>query len=124
MEKALESGSNNKALDTCKWLLGLSVIGGTIALNSIYGEYPLLYRVLCMIVAFAVAAGILSFTEKGASFIQLVKEARLEARKIVWPDRQDTLRTTLFVLVVVMIFSVILWILDNFLGWLVSSLIG
>ena len=124
MEKAADSSDQNKTFDLIKWLVGLSIIGCSIAANSIYNEEPLLYRVLFILAAFIISMLLISTTVKGSSFVQLVKDARIEARKIVWPERQDTLRTTLFVLIVVSISSIILWVLDMALGKLVSGLIG
>ena len=54
----------------------------------------------------------------------LIKEARSEIRRVVWPTNNETTQTTLVVLVMVFIFSLILWGLDSLLSWLVSSLIG
>ena len=63
-------------------------------------------------------------TEKGNTAWNLIKEARSEIRRVVWPTNNETTQTTLVVLVMVFIFSLILWGLDSLLSWLVSSLIG
>ena len=54
----------------------------------------------------------------------LLKEARSEIRRVVWPSNQETTQTTLVVLVLIVIFALILWGLDSLLGWIVSSVIG
>jgi len=124
MEKTAEASGQSKTLDTLKWIVGIGVISGAIIANSIYSQQPVFYRVLFVVVAFLVAFSVMSTTEKGRSFVQLVKDSRLELRKIVWPDRQDTLRTTLFVFIVVCISSIFLWAVDMALGAIVSRLIG
>ena len=111
-------------LDTLKWILGLGVVIAAVLANARFGELELLYRVLGVLCAFILAAGILATTKKGAALVDLIKESRVELRKVVWPSRQDTTRTTFFVLIVVCIASVILWLLDIFLGWVISSIIG
>jgi len=84
----------------------------------------LLYRVIGLIVLAALAFVIVIQTQKGEAAWSLVKEARSEARRVVWPKRQETVQTTLIVLVLVIIFALILWLLDSGLSWLVSAVIG
>ena len=54
----------------------------------------------------------------------LIKDARGEIRRVVWPTWEETTQTTMIVLVLVLIFALILWALDSLLSWLVSSVIG
>jgi len=54
----------------------------------------------------------------------LLKEARIEIRKVVWPTRPETIQTTLIVVAVVLVMALILWGLDTFLGWIISQFIG
>ena len=63
-------------------------------------------------------------TSKGRSFFVLLKEARVEIRKVVWPTRQETTQTTLIVVAVVLVMALLLWGLDSLLGWLVSMVVG
>jgi preprotein translocase subunit SecE len=52
----------------------------------------------------------------GRNFWQFVLESRVELRKVFWPNRQETLTTTLVVLVFVVIASVFFWLLDLLLA--------
>ena len=81
-------------------------------------------RVLGVLIAGAAAFVIAVKTEKGNAAWNLIKEARSEIRRVVWPTNNETTQTTLVVLVMVFIFSLILWGLDSLLSWSVSSLIG
>jgi preprotein translocase subunit SecE len=110
--------------DTLKWLVvALLVVAGVVG-NQYFSAEPILYRVLALLVL-AVAAGYVSLqTAKGRSFFTLLKEARTEIRKVVWPTRQETTQTTLIVLAVVMVMALLLWGLDSLLGWLVSLIVG
>ena len=111
-------------LDGLKWVVVLALVSAAVVGNSYYGEEPLLYRVLAILAAAILAAWVGSLTAKGRAFVELLKEARVETRKVVWPTRQETLQTTMVVVVVVLIAALILWGLDTLLGWIVSSLIG
>jgi len=53
-----------------------------------------------------------------------VLESKQEVRKVVWPTREETFRTTLLVFGMVFIVGLILWLLDMFLFWGVRLLTG
>jgi preprotein translocase subunit SecE len=63
-------------------------------------------------------------TAKGQAFLQLLKDANIERRKVVWPTRQETTQTTMIVVAVVVVVGLALWGLDTLLGWLVKLLVG
>ena len=63
-------------------------------------------------------------TEQGRAFNQLRKDAAIELRKVVWPTRQETVQTTLIVLVFVVIVALILFFMDWVLNSLISWVIG
>ncbi len=47
--------------------------------------------------------------------VTFVREAKEELRKVTWPDRDEVTSFTIVVVVAVLIVSVFLWIIDNFL---------
>ena len=55
---------------------------------------------------------------------EFARQVRAEASKVVWPTRQETMQTTLMVIVVVLILSVFIWALDVVLAWAVRMLTG
>ncbi|PVZ08742.1 MULTISPECIES: preprotein translocase subunit SecE [unclassified Pseudomonas] len=110
--------------DLLKWLVVVALVVVGVVGNQYFAGAPLLYRVLGLIVIAAVAAFVALQTGKGKSFFTLVKEARTEIRKVVWPTRQETTQTTLIVVAVVLIMALLLWGLDSLLGWLVSLIVG
>ena len=89
------------------------VLGGGVFGNWYYQSEPLLYRVIALIVLAALAVVVALQTEKGRSTWALMKESRAEIRRVVWPKREETVQTTLIVLVLVLIFALILWLLDT-----------
>lgn len=112
------------SLDWLKWGLVGSIVALAVYANWYYQEQSLFLRVLGVLIAGAAAFVIAVKTEKGNAAWNLIKEARSEIRRVVWPTNNETTQTTLVVLVMVFIFSLILWGLDSLLSWLVSSLIG
>ena len=112
------------SLDWLKWGLVGIIVALAVYANWYYQEQSLFLRVLGVLIAGAAAFVIAVKTEKGNAAWNLIKEARSEIRRVVWPTNNETTQTTLVVLVMVFIFSLILWGLDSLLSWSVSSLIG
>ena len=111
-------------LDALKWLFAVVVVALGVVGNQYFSAEPVLYRVLALLVM-AVVAGYVAFqTVKGRAFFVLLKEARTEIRKVVWPTRQETTQTTLIVVAVVLVMALLLWGLDSLLGLLVSLIVG
>ena len=119
--KAEAQGSR---FDLLKWLVVVALVVVGVVGNQYYAASPILYRVLALLAIAAVAAFVGLQTAKGQSFFVLVKEARTEIRKVVWPTRQETTQTTLIVVAVVLVMALLLWGLDSLLGWLVSLIVG
>ncbi|MEK9920365.1 MAG: preprotein translocase subunit SecE [Halieaceae bacterium] len=111
-------------LDSLKWLVVVALVAGGVYGNSFYGDQPVLYRVIALLVLAIIAGWVASLTLKGGEFLTLVKGSRTEIRKVVWPTRQETTQTTLIVFVFVIITGLILWGLDSVLGWLASLILG
>ena len=116
--------SRDERFNGLKWLLCIGLLGAGVVGNGYYAEVSLLYRVLALLALALVASLIAVQTTQGRAFWELMKEARIEIRKVVWPTYQETTQTTLVVLVLVFVIALILWGLDSFLGWLVADVIG
>ena len=111
-------------LDWLKWLVTAALLGLGVYGNWYYQDESLLMRVLGLIGIAVVAIGIALQTARGAAIWTLLKESRAEIRRVVWPTRDETLQTTVIVLVLVLVFAFILWLLDSALSWFVSAVIG
>lgn len=107
-----------------KWSLVVVLVAVAVVGNQYYSDESLLYRVLAMVAIGGVAVFVALTTTQGVAFATLVKGARIEIRKVVWPTRPETLQTTFIVLGVVLIAALILWGLDSLLGWIASLIIG
>jgi len=116
--------SVGSTLDWLKWLVVMALLGGGVYGNWYFGDESLLIRVVAMLAIAGVAAFIAIQTERGRNTWSLIKEARSEIRRVVWPSNQETTQTTMVVLVLVLVFALILWGLDSLLSWFVSSVIG
>jgi preprotein translocase subunit SecE len=119
-----DSNIQKSPLDIVKWILAIALLAAAIVGNYLYASEPLLYRVLAVVVLMLSSVGVTFTTIKGQVFLQFLKAANLERRKVVWPTRQETTQTTLIVVVVVVLMSLVLWAVDSLLSWLISLLLG
>ena len=81
-------------------------------------------RVVGLIVVAAVASFIAAQSDSGAAFFRFIKEADIERRKVVWPTHQETLQTSMMVIIVVILISLFLAGVDWLLGAAVRALVG
>ena len=79
-----------------------------------------LYKVLILLAGVVLAFFVFLKSPQGDKFIHFFKETRIELKKVVWPNREDTLKTTGIIMVVVIIVAIFLWIVDAFFTWLVD----
>lgn len=116
-------------LDLVFWLLALALLVSATMINQYLPAYwvpanNVWVRVAAIAGAIVVALGLLYATHQGKAFVRLLKDARVELRRVTWPTKQETMTTTWQVLVVVLIMSLVLWAFDTLFGWLVRSVIG
>ncbi|GIX31515.1 MAG: protein translocase subunit SecE [Porticoccaceae bacterium] len=123
MATAASNGAGSR-LDLLKWAVVGSLVAAGVWGNHHYASEPLLYRALALLVLALLALAVAATTAKGAEFLELAKGARLEARRIVWPTRQECNQTTLVVVGFILLTALILWGLDSLFGWLISLVIG
>jgi preprotein translocase subunit SecE len=76
-------------------------------------------RVVALLAAMGLAVAVAWSTRQGRQTREFLTESQFELRKVVWPTRQEAFQTTLVILVVVIILSLVLWLVDMFLGWIV-----
>lgn len=118
------SEAGGSPLDYAKWAgVAALLIGGIYGFYH-FAEQPMVVRVVLVLAAFGVAAWLAATTALGGQAWAFMKESRTEVRKVVWPTRQETLQTTLAVVVMVFVTGILLWLLDMFLLWAVKMLTG
>lgn len=118
-----ETEVSNK-MDTVKLVIAIMTLLTGIGGFYYYADESLLYRVLGVVALAIVALAIAATTSTGQAIISFGREARAEVRKVVWPTRQETLQTTLMVVVAVIILGIFLWLIDMVLLEAVKLLTG
>jgi preprotein translocase subunit SecE len=112
------------AKDTALMTLSIVVLFAGIVAFYWFDEQPLLIRVAMVIVGLAAAGGLMWFSWYGREFWQFALAARIELRKVVWPEREETIKTTYVVFIFAIVMGVFFWGLDWVLTWLTRLLSG
>ena len=124
MSTNTETTEVSSGIDMFKWLITAILIVVAVVGNSLYGDQPFFYRLVGVLVVAVIAALVAAQTVKGKAFVTLLKDARAEVKRVVWPTKQETTQTTLIVVAVVAFMSIVLWLLDLGLGALIKMIIG
>jgi preprotein translocase subunit SecE len=110
--------------DVVKQVLSVVFVVAGVAAFYYFSEIQLLYRVLGLVVVVLISLGLVLTTDVGRNIWNFVLESKVEVRKVVWPTREETTRTTMLVFAMVFIVGLILWLLDMFLFWGVRLITG
>lgn len=119
-----QAEAETSIVDVVKQVFSAVFVVAGVAAFYYFSEVQLLYRVLGLVVIVLVALGLMLTTEVGHSVWSFVLESKLEVRKVVWPTRDETMRTTMLVFAMVFSVGLILWLLDMFLFWGVRLITG
>ena len=114
----LKSGS-----DQWKTILAIAIV---IAALALYYVDPLnfntLTKVLITLLWFVIAGAVFIKSTQGDRFLHFLRETRIELRKVVWPTREETAKTTGIIMIAVVVVAIFLWIIDAFFTWGVQSI--
>ncbi len=109
--------------DLLKFVLALLLVAAGIAGFYFLSEQALVLRVLAVLAGLAAGFAVAWFTESGQRFVALGRESVVEAKKVVWPSRKETLQTTGIVFAFVLAMAIMLWITDKSLEWVLYDLV-
>ena len=113
MNAKAETIGTGKAADVGLLTLAvLIVIAGVAAYYMLPDSVAPIWHTLCVAGGIVVAAGVAWFTTAGHTVRDYLRETQFEMRKVVWPTREETIRTTLVVILVVVLLSIVLGLID------------
>ena len=107
-------------------LMTLSIVALLAGLVAFYwyDEQALVLRVAMVIAGLAAATGLMWFSWYGREFWQFALAARIELRKVVWPEREETIKMTYIVFGFAVVMGLFFWGLDWVLTLLTRLLSG
>ena len=109
--------------DKIKFALALVILAAGVAVFYLLSEQAMILRVLAVLAGVAVAAAVAWKTAPGQRFFAFANESVVEARKVVWPSRKETMQTTGVVFAFVLVMAIVLWVTDKSLEWVLYDLI-
>ena len=110
--------------DTAKLLLAVVILIGSIFGYYYFANESVLWRSIGVFVAFLVAVWVAFQSAQGRTLWAFIQGSRTELRKVVWPTREETIQTTIVVLVFATIMGVFFWLLDLSLLWFTGFVTG
>ena len=117
MNAKVEQAGENSAADIAKLTLALLIIAAGVVGYYWFNDLPTWQRLLILLGGFVLGGAVGYFTRSGQSLREFFSESLFELRKVVWPTRQETIQTTLVIMVVVVILSILLGLVDLFFNW-------
>ena len=110
--------------DKVKLGAAIAAVAAGVAGYYVLGSDATWLRWVAVVAGLVVAVLLLAFSLYGSEFRQFLASARVELRKIVWPTKEETLKTTVTVFVFVAIAGFFFWGLDLLLAWATKALTG
>ena len=87
-----------------------------------YLNFNTTYQIIGWSCAIVVCSLLFMGTENFKNLKDLVLASYNEIKKIVWPTKNETIQTTLIVIIMVAVTGLVLWLLDNIMIWLIAKL--
>jgi preprotein translocase subunit SecE len=111
-------------MDKIKLLLAVLFVVAGLAGFYLLADYPLVVKVLSVLGGLIAGAVMGRFTALGRQFSGFARESWVEANKVVWPTRKETLQSTGVVLAFVLTMAIFMWLVDSGLGWVMKLAMG
>ena|SRR5690349_4717484 len=115
---------NATASDALKLAAGVVILAAGVVGFYMLVDLPIWLRWIMVLAALVVGALVGLQSYQGKSFWQFVQSSRIELRKVVWPNRQETMQVTLVVFVMIIVLGLFFWGVDSLLGFLTKWLTG
>jgi len=82
------------------------------------------YPSAALVLALAISGAIFAVSASGRGLWIFFREAYVELLKVVWPSRQDVLRSTAIIIALVIVIALFLWLVDFALLGVVRLVLG
>ena len=123
MNSRVEQSGSSPA-DIAKYVVAvLLVVAGIVAYYWL-ATLPGGVRALIPLAGVVAGAAVFALTARGRDTRNYLSESRFELRKVIWPTRQETIRSTGVILAVVVLMSLLLGLIDLVLGGSIKLLLG
>ena len=120
----VQTSPGASAKDTA--LVSLSILAILSGIGAFYwfDDQALPIRIGMVVAGLGIAAGLAWMSWYGREFWQFALASRIELRKVVWPDREETIKTTYVVFIFAVLMGLFFWGLDWVLTWMTRLMTG
>lgn len=87
-------------------------------------DSAMVIRVISVLAGFVLAGVTIWFTAQGKQFYAYSRESSEETKKVIWPNRKETVQTTAIVFAFVVVMAIFLWLVDASLMLAMKYLMG
>ena len=116
--------NTRKNINTLAWSAIITLAAVGVFANSYFSDVALALRLAVWIVLVCIVIGLAALTTQGKRFWSFSKDARMELRKVVWPTKDETIKTTMVIAGLVVVMAIIMWGVDSILLWMIGWLTG
>jgi len=110
-----------KKNDIFIWSVITILIFSSFSFFYYFSNYLLITRSIAIAVSCFLSLALFTNTSLGKSYFEYVKESLKEVNSITWPNKKDTIQTTLVILGLVVFIFIILCLIDivffEFIKW-------
>ena len=115
MNSKVEQPRSANAGDFIKYALAVLLVAAGVFAYIWFEQWPGALRALAVAAGLVAGVAVFLTSLKGAQTREFLSEARFELRKVVWPTREEAIRTTWVVIVVVIVIALMLAVFDFFI---------
>ena len=124
MNSKVEQPGSASSGDIVKYALALLLVAGGVATYIYFDQWAGPLRAVAVAAGLVLGAVVFLTTAKGHQTREFLSESRFELRKVVWPTRQEAMRTTWVVMIAVAVLSLILAGFDLVIQFAVKLILG
>lgn len=122
-ENVVEVAKTRSAKDMVLWPIAVVALISSTLISQYLPKYwapaSSTWTQLGITAALVVFAAVcLAFTHQGRAFKTLLKDAGIELRRVTWPTKDETIRYTWQVIVMMVIVGIFVWLIDNGFNYL------
>lgn len=112
--------TKGSARDVWLWIVAAALLAGGFAAHLWVTNIPALWRFCAWLLVAGLVGVCAALTNLGRAFLAFVVSAKIELLKMVWPTKDETVKVTIVVALLVFLASTILWCMDSFFIWIFS----